>query len=413
MARGKIYVGVEIGTSKMCVVVGEVNPDENIKILGVGQAPSRGVRKGEICDFETAKTCLHDALVRAEDRSDVMVRNVMLSVTGSHVASLNNRGSYLLPEGQDELTEEDLDEVESIVREVDMPQQNVFLHSIIRHYYVDGQEGVVNPVGMMGSKLEADYHIIHGVRSRIQNSIRCVREIPLEVSDAVFAPIAAAQVVLGRDAKISGALVIDIGGGTSDYVAYADGVVSASGCVAIGGDHISNDLSVVLNIPLREAEKLKVREGSAEFYDGPEDQRIVRLEGDNTFGGIDVDRVVLNEVIHMRVREIMEHVYSEVAASGALERNAGGVYLTGGSSLLRGIDTVVEDVFGMPVRRTNAVFVSGLNATFENPQYATAIGLIHYAHMLDQEAPATGPIALFKNCITGMLNGVRCVLGLF
>lgn len=410
MARSNIYVGLEIGTSKMCVVVGEAKPDGSIKILGVGQAPSRGVRKGEICDFETAKTCLHDALVRAEDRSDVMVRNVLLSVTGSHVEGLNNRGSYVLPEGQDELTEDDLEEVKEIAREVAISQQNVFLHSIIRHYYMDGQDGVVNPVGMMGTKLEADYHIIHGVRSRIQNSIRCVREIPLEVEDVVFAPIASAQVVLSRAAKNAGALVIDIGGGTSDYVAYADGVVSASGCVAIGGDHISNDLAVVLNMPLREAEKLKVREGSAELFVGPEDNRMIRVEGDNTFGGMDVDRSVLNEVIHMRVREIMEHVHAEVGATGALERNAGGVYLTGGSSLLRGIDAVAEEVFRMPVRRTNAVPVSGLNATFENPQYATAIGLIRYAQILDEEAPITSPIARFKNRLSGMLGGVRFML---
>ena len=204
MARNNIYVGLEIGTSKMCVVVGEVKSDGNIKILGVGQAPSRGVRKGEICDFDTAQTCLHDALVRAEDGSDVMIRNVFLSISGSHIRGLNNRGSFMLPEGQEELTDDDLEEVKEIAREVTIPQQDVFVHNIIRHYYVDGQEGVVNPVGMMGSKLEADYHIIHGVRSRIQNSIRCVREIPLEVEDVVFAPIASAQVVLNRESKNEG-----------------------------------------------------------------------------------------------------------------------------------------------------------------------------------------------------------------
>ncbi len=411
MARSNIYVGLEIGTSKMCVVVGEVKHDGTIKILGVGTAPSRGVRKGEICDFDTVQTCLHDALVRAEDRSDVMIRNVFLSVTGSHVQGINNRGSYVLPEGQDELTEDDLEEVKEIAREVAIPQQNVFLHSIIRHYYVDGQEGVVNPVGMMGSKLEADYHIIHGVRSRIQNSIRSVREIPLEVEDVVFAPIASAQVVLSREVKNSGALVIDIGGGTSDYVAYADGVVSASGCVPIGGDHITNDLSVVLNLPLREAEKLKMREGSAELFEGPEDMRMIRVEGDHTFTGMDVERPVVNEVIHMRVREVMDHVHARVAATGALDRIAGGVYLTGGSSLLRGIDAVAEDVFAMPVHRTNSVPVSGLNATFENPQYATAIGLIRYAQILDEEAPIASPIARIKNRLSGMFGSVRFVLG--
>ena len=410
MARNNIYVGLEIGTSKMCVVVGEVKSDGNIKILGVGQAPSRGVRKGEICDFDTAQTCLHDALVRAEDRSDVMIRNVFLSISGSHIRGLNNRGSFMLPEGQEELTDDDLEEVKEIAREVTIPQQDVFVHNIIRHYYVDGQEGVVNPVGMMGSKLEADYHIIHGVRSRIQNSIRCVREIPLEVEDVVFAPIASAQVVLNRESKNEGALVLDIGGGTADYVAYADGVVSASGCIPIGGDHLTNDLSIVLKLPMREAEKLKVAHGSAELFYGPEEKRYVKIEGDSTFTGTTVDRAVMNEVIHMRVREIFEHVHNEMEAAGMLGRIASGVHLTGGCSLLKGIDVLAGEVFNMPVHRTNSVPVSGLNATFENPQYATPIGLIRYAQLLDEEAPSVSPLARFKSRSSGMFGGVRFLL---
>jgi len=394
----------------MCVVVGEVKADGNIKILGVGQTPSRGVRKGEICDFETAKTCLHDALVRAEDRSDVMIRNVFLSVSGAHIAGLNNKGCYILPEGQDELTEEDLDEVKEIAREVQIPQQNVFLHNIIRHYYVDGQQGVVNPVGMMGAKLEADYHIVHGVRTRIQNSIRCVREIPLEVEDVVFAPVASAQVVLNRESKLAGALVIDIGGGTADYVVYADGVVSATGCVGIGGDHITNDLSIVLKVPLRESERLKVNHGSAELFYGPEEKRDIKIEGDTTFPGATVDRGVVNEVIHMRIREVMEHIHEEVQATGMLDRISAGVYLTGGSSLLRGIDTVANDVFQMPVHRTNSVPVSGLNATFENPQYATSIGLLRYAQLLDEESPRTSAMSRIRDRLSGMFGGVRFFL---
>ena len=207
MPRSNIYAGLEIGTSKICVVVGEARSDGAIKILGVGQAPSRGVRKGEIVDFETAQTCLHDALVRAEERSDVMIKNVILSVTGPHIESLNNRGRLAIPEDQNEITEDDLAEIKEIARDVAIPEQNVFLHSMVRHYIVDGQDKVINPVGMLGRKLEADYHIIHGIRSRIQNTIRCVREIPLEVEDVVFAPIAAAQIVLNPVAKEQGALV--------------------------------------------------------------------------------------------------------------------------------------------------------------------------------------------------------------
>ena len=172
MAKTNIHVGLEIGTAKICVVVAEVRPDGAMKILGVGQAPSRGVRKGEIVDFNTAQTCLHDALVRAEERSDVMIRSVMMAVTGPHIQSLNNRGRISIAEEQNEISYDDLAEAKDMARNVQVPGDNVFIHSIIRHYYVDGGERVLNPVGMEGSRLEADYHIIHGLRGRIHNAMR-------------------------------------------------------------------------------------------------------------------------------------------------------------------------------------------------------------------------------------------------
>ncbi|MDQ6655177.1 MAG: cell division protein FtsA, partial [Verrucomicrobiota bacterium] len=196
MASSDVMVGLEIGTSKVCVVVGEGRTDGTIKILGVGQAPSRGVRKGEIVDFETAMKCVHEAVVDAETKSDVMIKTVYVAVAGSHIQSFNNRGTVVLPEDRDEIDEQDVDDVKISAREVSIPSQNAFLHSIIQHYHVDGQSGVLNPIGMLGEKLEADFHIIHGVRTRIQNTIRCVKELPLEVEDVVFSALASAQVVL-------------------------------------------------------------------------------------------------------------------------------------------------------------------------------------------------------------------------
>src|ERR1700737_4715963 len=186
MASSDLMVGLEIGTSKICVVVGESRPDGTLKILGVGQAPSRGVRKGEIVDFETAMKCVHEAVVDAEQKSDVMIRSVYVGVAGGHIRGFNNRGCVMLPEDRDEIDDQDVEDVKVNAREVSIPAQNAFLHSIIKHYNVDGQDGVLNPVGMLGEKLEADFHIVHGVRTRIQNTIRCVKELPLEVEDAVF-----------------------------------------------------------------------------------------------------------------------------------------------------------------------------------------------------------------------------------
>lgn len=403
MARSTIYAGLEIGTHKICVVVGEAKRDGAIKILGVGQAPSRGVRKGEIVDFEKVQTCVNDALVRAEDRSDVMIRNVFLGVTGAHIESLNNRGRHRLPDDQTEITEDDVEEAKEIARGVSIPQSNVFLHSVTRQYVVDGVEAVRQPIGREGRVLEADYHIIHGIRGRVQNAIRCVREIPLEVEDVVFNPVAAAQVVLTREAKMQGALMIDFGAGTCDYVLYEDGMITASGCVPLGGDHITNDVAMALQIPNSRAERLKADEGSV-LYENVPDGEMLSIEDDTGLVLGEVERAFLNEVMYMRTKEILIQV--RVRVEDHLGRLAAGVYLTGGVSLMKGVDAVAREVFGIKVTRAGSAPVSGITATFENPQYSAPIGLIRYAQSLDSEKPCLSPLKRLGRRMQELLSAV-------
>lgn len=401
MAKTTIYAGLEIGTHKICAVVGEAKRDGSIKILGVGEAPSRGVRKGEIVDFDKVQTCLNDALVRAEDRSDVMIRNVFLGVTGAHIESLNNLGRYRLPEDQSEITEDDVEEAKEIARSVAIPQQNVFLHSMTRQYIVDGQEAVRQPIGREGRILEADYHIIHGVRGRIQNAIRCVREIPLEVEDVVFNPIAAAQVVLSREAKNQGAIMIDFGAGTADFVLYRDGMLTVSGCVPLGGDHMTNDLAMALQIPNGRAERLKIEQGSVLYADVPEGE-LVRVDDDIGHQIAEVERGFLNEVLFLRTEEIMEQI--KVLCEPHLGHLGAGVFLTGGVSLMKGIDAVARGVFGTKVTKVGSAPVSGVTATFENPKYSTPIGLIRYAQILDSEKPFLSPLTRLSRKVSEMLS---------
>src|SRR3954452_3374971 len=384
MASSDLMVGLEIGTSKICVVVGEGRPDGTIKILGVGQTPSRGVRKGEIVDFETAMKCVHEAVVDAETNSDVMIRSVYVGVSGAHIQSFNNRGSVALPEERDEIDEQDIEDVKLNAREVSIPQQNAFLHSIIQHYHVDGQDGVLNPVGMLGEKLEADFHIIHGVRTRIQNTIRCVKELPLEVEDVVFNALASAQVVLTQQQKNLGALVIDIGGGTTDFILYVDGAVKQSGCLAVGGDHITNDISMGLRIPMTRAEKLKIEEGSVTLGNCLPGETVL-LKDDSGFAGKEVERETLNRIIHMGLREPFELLNRRLEDEPYLDYLGEGIFITGGCSQLNGIDNLAEEVFGLPARASHAHTMSGLTSAFENPQFSTAIGLIKYAQAVQGE----------------------------
>ena len=359
MAKSKIYAGLEIGTSTICVVVGEVSGNGSIKILGIGQAPSRGVRKGEIVDFETAQTCLNDALVEAEEKSDVMISNVYLAISGAHIESLCNKGSIRIPVTDEvsEITEEDLDEVREIARDIKLPPENVFLHSIIRDYYVDGQEKVQNPVGRQGEVVEADYHIIHGIKTRLQNTIRCVREIPLTVEEVVFSPIAAAQVMLSREHKDRGALLIDIGGGVTDYVMYSGGSVAQSGCIGVGGDHITNDISVVMKIPITRSEKLKVEHGGALIEESASDS--VVLEDDPLSSSFEIDKEMLNQIINARATELFEQLKERITKHDDLNTLGAGVFLTGGASKLKDIDKLAEQILGLPVSLARINSMSG------------------------------------------------------
>ncbi|HJX98074.1 MAG TPA: cell division protein FtsA [Chthoniobacterales bacterium] len=401
MAIGDLIVGLEIGTSKICVVVGETRPDGTLKILGVGQAPSRGVRKGEIVDFETAMKCVHEAVVDAEQKSDVMIRSVFVAIAGGHIQSFNNRGCVMLPEDRDEIDDQDVEDVKVNAREVSIPAQNAFLHSIIQHYHVDGQDGVLNPVGMLGEKLEADFHIIHGVRTRIQNTIRCVKELPLEVEDVVFSALASAQVVLTQHQKNLGALVVDIGGGTTDFILYVDGAVKQSGVLAVGGDHITNDISMGLRIPMARAEKLKTEEGGCVLGNCLPGETIV-LKDDSGFAGKEIERETLNTIIHLRLREIFELLKRTIEEEPFINYVGGGIFITGGCSLLNGIDHLAGEIFEMPAHVTHAQKLAGLTSAAENPQFSTAIGLLKYAQAVQIDRPRRGIGRIFSRFFPGM-----------
>ena len=378
MAREEIVVGMEIGTSKVCVVVGEIKADRSIKIVGVGEAASRGVRKGEIVDFDICGKCIREAVVEAEEKSDVLIKNIYLGITGAHMESFNSRGVHSLPDERDEIGPEDVEAVQEKARDISVSSQNSFVHTILQHYYVDGNEGVINPIGMFGRTLEADFHIVHGVTSRIKNIIRCVKQRDLEVEDIVFNPYAAAQVVLDPQHKTIGALMIDMGGGTTGYMAYVDGAAKHSGVLGLGGDHITNDLSIGLRIPMAKAEKLKIEHGCVTLGNSGAGD-VISLRDEHGFAGREIERETLNTIIHLRVRETLELLKKRLMNDNVLDLLGAGIVLTGGSSMLRGVKNLAEEVFGLPVQLTRPANLAGNVSAFENPKYSTAIGLVKWA----------------------------------
>jgi cell division protein FtsA len=306
-----------------------------------------------------------------------------------------------LPEDRDEIDEQDIEDVKINAREVSIPAPNAFLHSIIQHYHVDGQDGVLNPIGMLGEKLEADFHIIHGVRTRIQNTIRCVKELPLDVEDVVFSALASAQVVLTQHQKNLGALVIDIGGGTTDYILYVDGAVKQSGVLAVGGDHITNDISMGLRIPMARAEKLKVEEGSCTLGNCLPGETIL-LKDDSGFAGKEIERETLNTIIHLRLRESFDLLKRKLEEESFINYIGAGIFITGGCSLMSGIDHQAGEIFEMPAHVAHAQTMSGLTSAFENPQFSTAIGLIKYAQAVQADRPRRGIRGMFGKLFSGM-----------
>src|SRR6476659_11128141 len=258
-----IIVGLEIGTSKVCAVVGEITSEGALNVVGLGQSRSRGVRKGEICDAPKAEEDIRNAIVEAEQMADVEIRSVYLGVTGGHLRGFNNRGVHPVVSADREITEADVQDVIKNAKTINLPAQNHVVHAIRQHFLVDGQDGITNPVGMLGARVEVDVHVVHGNLNRLQNAIRTVKGLQLEVDDIVFTGLAASLSLLTNEQKELGSVVIDIGGGTTEYVVYADGIIKHTGVLAVGGDHISNDLAYGLKVPLSRAEQMKIDHGAA------------------------------------------------------------------------------------------------------------------------------------------------------
>jgi cell division protein FtsA len=378
-----IIVGLEIGTSKVCAVVGEsreggTDPAKaGLNIIGLGQARSRGVRKGELVDAQQAEEDVRNAIVEAEQMADVEIRSVYLGVTGGHIRGFNNRGVHPVVSADREITDDDVQDVIKNAKAINLPTENSVVHAIRQHFFVDGQDGVTNPVGMLGSRLEVDMHVVHGNTNRLQNAIRLVKGMQLEVDEIVFNGLASSLALLSNEQKELGALVIDIGGGTTDYVVYADGVIKHTGVLAIGGDHVSNDLAYGLKVPLSRAEKLKLEHGSALMDDAAKGQTVtITNELGLPLKTVNIEH--LRRIMSLRLEEIFQLVAQDLEQLGLLDYLRGGVFLAGGGARVPHIAKLAEPILQMPVSLGQTNSVSGLKSALGQPEFVTGIGLVKF-----------------------------------
>ncbi len=382
-----LIVGLEIGTSKIVVVVGEGNGNGALNLIGLGQARSRGVRKGEIADVSAVEEDVRNAIVEAEQMADVEIRSVYLGVTGAHIRGFNNRGLQQVVSADREITTEDVQDVIKNAKAINLPTENHVLHAVRQHFLVDGQDGIVDPVGMLGGKVEVDVHVVHGNFNRLQNPIRVVKGLQLEVEAIVFNGLASSLALLTNEQKEMGALVLDIGGGTTNYAVYADGIIKHTGVLAVGGDHVSNDLAYGLKVPLGRAEQLKLEHGSALIEDGVKGQTItISNELGLPLKTINLEH--LRRVMSLRVEEILCLIEQDIARAGLLDYLRAGVFICGGGARIPQITKLVEKVFQMPasVGKTNSI--SGIKSALDQPEFATAIGLVKFGSFQQKKRSA-------------------------
>ncbi len=384
MAQSKIIVGLEIGTSKTCMVVGEVRPDATATIIGIGEVPSEGVRKGEIYEQSTARQCVCDAWQLAQDHADVDILNVFLSVTGEHIYGENNIGSYRLPDNQDTITEEHASYARDKAEKMELPSDRFVIDRELGEYLIDGGGNTRHPAGLTGRTLDVRCHLIHGIRTRLQNSLLCARQVPLEIEDLVFAPLATAQMVLSRRQRQEGALLIDIGGGTSDFICYKNGDIIASGCVPFAGESINEDIMAYSGqrITRKAAEVLKCTEGNA--WDLT-DRSVAHYKSELGTHEVSIERGELNRIISKRLRKILQLIRDRIPEE-YLHPGVVSIYFTGGTSLMKGLQELACDVFQT---RPDFVFqpsplpADEKHSYLDDPRFCTAIGLIRFGQRYD------------------------------
>ncbi len=368
-----LIVGLDIGTSKVVAVVAELAPDGRIEITGMGSHESRGLKKGVVVNIEATVNAIQRALEEAELMADCKILTVFTGIAGSHIRSFNSTGMVAVKDK--EVTPLDVDRAIETARAMPIPTDQQVLHILTQEFIVDGQDGVKEPIGMSGIRLEVKVHIVTGAVSAAQNIVKCVRRCGLEVNDLILQPLASSLAVLTDDEKELGVCLVDIGGGTTDIAVFREGAIRHTAVVPIAGDQITNDIAMALRTPTGEAEELKLRHGCA-LRQLADPAQMIEVPGVGDRAPRLLSRQTLAEVIEPRVEELYSMVQKVLKDSGYEELLSSGIVLTGGSSVMQGMVDLGEEIFHMPVRLGVPRYAGGLSDVVRNPRYATVVGLL-------------------------------------
>ena len=377
-----IMVGLDIGTTKICAVVGEVS-DDHVEVLGMGSHPSEGLRKGVVVNIETTVSSIKKAVEEAELMSGVEITSVNTGIAGGHVKGFNSHGVVAVKGS--EVSARDKERVVENARAVAIPTDREVIHILPQQYILDGRGGITDPVGMSGLRLEADVHLVTGAVASVHNLIKCCNSAGLDVGDIVLQSLASAEAVLTPEERDLGVILVDFGGGTTDLALFSGQAIKHTGGVALGGNNLTTDLAMGLRTPVAAAEKLKRNHGCCLSSLAGRDEAVL-VEGVGGRPPQKVSRAIVAEILEARVEEILILAQREIAENYPGPALAGGVVVTGGSSLIEGMEEMSEQIFNLPARLGFPYGVGGLSDVVNNPMYATAVGLLLYgARNRDEE----------------------------
>lgn len=372
-----LIVGLDIGTSKVVAIVGEVLPDGTIEVVGLGSHPSRGLKKGVVVNIESTVQSIQRAVEEAELMAGCQIQSVYAGIAGGHIRSLNSHGIVAIKDN--EVSAGDVERVIDAARAVAIPADQKILHILPQEFIIDGQEGIREPIGMSGVRLEARVHMVTGAVSAAQNIVKCVKRCGLDVDDIILQQLASSYAVLAEDEKELGVCLCDIGGGTTDIAVFTHGAIHHSAVIPIAGDQVTNDIAVALRTPTHHAEDLKIKYACAlTQLANPNETIEVPSVGDRPPRRL--ERQTLAEVVEPRYEELFSLVQAELKRSGFESMIAAGMVLTGGGAKMEGAIELAEEVFNMPVRLGTPQYVSGLIDVVRNPIYATGVGLLLFGN---------------------------------
>jgi cell division protein FtsA len=377
-ATSDIVVGLDIGTTKICVIIGSAEQDGRITILGIGKAVNEGMTRGTVTHIEKTVRSIQHAIQDAESQSGIKVRAVDVGIAGDHIQSFQSRGVIAISNPDNEITRKDVERLVQDTKRVALPSDRRIIHVIPQEFIVDGQDGVYDPVGMAGVRMEASVHIITGSITATQNIYKCIERAGLEVNDLVLEPLASSYAVLDDEEKEVGVVLVDIGGGTTDIAIFADRTILHTAVLAIAGNKVTEDIRKGLGILNDQAERLKREHGYA-FIEEITNDLPITLPGIGGRSPMEINRTLLCQIIQPRMEEILEIVGMEIKRSGYSKHLTSGVVLTGGGALIKGTAALAREILGMPVKiGIPGGFHAGLVAEVENPMYATSVGLVLY-----------------------------------